>query len=185
MIFSAVNCIQQELDNYLNGFTVTVDVGNISELVNNIADANADIIISVINIEENRISRDPDYFKRRDNDIFLKNPALHLHLTLLFTSLKPSNAYGKSLENLQHVIEFFQKKYVFDHANTPTLDSKIEKLIAEMVTLNLQQLNEIWSVLGSKYYPSVVYRVRMVTIDHETEDGGNLVKEIETKYFMK
>ncbi|AFD07213.1 DUF4255 domain-containing protein [Solitalea canadensis] len=179
MIFPAVNIIQQELSNELSSFPVTVDLGNITEIVNDLSNgANSDIIISLINIEENRISRELDYYVKKDNTILKKNPAIHLYFTLLFTSVKPTSAYGMSLQNLQHVIEFFQKKFVFDHSNTPALHPNIEKLILEMVTLNLQQLHEIWSVLGGKYYPSVMYRVRMVTIDSITDMEGPPVKEI-------
>lgn len=180
MIFPAVSIIQQELSNELNPIPVTVDLGNITEIVTDLSSGtNADIIISLINIEENRVSRELDYYVKKDNGgIIKKNPAIHLYFTLLFTSVKPTAAYGKSLQNLQHVIEFFQKKFVFDHSNTPALHSNIEKLILEMVTLNLQQLHEIWSVLGGKYYPSVMYRVRMVTIDSITDMEGSPVKEV-------
>jgi len=182
MIFQAVNTIKQEL--IANG--VNADLGNISEIINdaNNGGLNADIIISLINIEENRISRDPNNFIRKDGGIILKNPAVHLYLTLLFTSVRrAATAYGLSLQDLQNVVGVFQKKYVFDHGNTAALDQNIEKLILEMVSLNLQQLHEIWSVLGGRYFPSVVYRMRMVTIDSVPRTQGPLIQEIQIDYF--
>ncbi len=181
MIFQAVDIIRQELIANL----VKADLGNISEIINdpNNNGTNADIIISLINIEENRISKDPNNFIRKDGGIILKNPAVHLYLTLLFTSVRRAGAYGLALQDLQSVIGVFQKKYVYDHENTPTLDANIEKLILDMVSLNLQQLHEIWSVLGGRYFPSVVYRMRMVTIDSLSDIPGPLITEIETEYF--
>jgi hypothetical protein len=181
MIFQAVDTIRQELVN--NG--INADLGNISEVVNdiNITAVHADVIISLINIEENRISRDPNNFIRKDGGIILKNPAVHLYLTLLFTSVRSAGGYGLSLQDLQNVISVFQKKFVFDHSNTPALDANIEKLILDMVSLNLQQLHEIWSVLGGRYFPSVAYRMRMVTIDNISELKGPMIEEIETDYF--
>jgi len=180
MIFPAVDIIRQELIN--NG--INADLGNISEIINDINNnvVNADVIISLINIEENRISKSPENFIRKDGGILIKNPAVHLYLTLLFTSVRRAGAYGLSLQDLQNVIGFFQKKFVFDHSNTPALNVNIEKLILDMVSLNLQQLHEIWSVLGGKYFPSVVYRMRMVTIDSVSELSGPLVKEIELNF---
>jgi len=180
MIFPAVDIIRQELIN--NG--INADLGNISEIINDISNnaVNADVIISLINIEENRISKSPENFIRKDGGILIKNPAVHLYLTLLFTSVRRAGAYGLSLQDLQNVIGFFQKKFVFDHSNTPALNVNIEKLILDMVSLNLQQLHEIWSVLGGKYFPSVVYRMRMVTIDSVSELSGPLVKEIELNF---
>jgi hypothetical protein len=180
MIFPAVDIIRQEL--ITNG--VNADLGNISEIINDLNNnaVNADIIISLINIEENRISKSPENFVRKDGGILLKNPAVHLYLTLLFTSVRRAGAYGLSLQDLQNVIGVFQKKFVFDHSNTPALNVNIEKLILDMVSLNLQQLHEIWSVLGGKYFPSVVYRMRMVTIDSVSELSGPLIKEIELNF---
>lgn len=180
MIFPAIDIIRQELNS--NG--INADMGNISEIINDLNGnaVNADVIISLINIEENRISRSPENFIRKDGGILMKNPAVHLYLTLLFTSVRRAGAYGLSLQDLQNVIGVFQKKFVFDHANTPALNANIEKLILDMVSLNLQQLHEIWSVLGGRYFPSVVYRMRMVTIDHLATVNGPLVKEIELNF---
>jgi hypothetical protein len=182
MIYPAVDIIRKEL--VTNG--VNAALGNISEIINDNAgnDINADVIISLINIEENRISRDPSNFiRKQDGGIIMKNPAVHLYLTLLFTSVRrTAGAYGQSLQDLQNVMGVFQKKYVFDHINTPGLNAGIEKLILDMVSLNLQQLHEIWSVLGGRYFPSVAYRVRMVTIDDIPDVSGSLVKEVELNF---
>lgn len=176
MIFPAIDIIRQGL--ITDG--VNADLGNISEIINdsNNNTGNADVVISLINIEENRISKDPNNFIRKEAGIIMKNPAIHLYLTLLFTSVRRAGGYGLSLQDLQNVISFFQKKYVFDHSNTPALNPNIEKLVLDMVSLNLQQLHEIWSVLGGRYFPSVVYRMRMVTIDNISLDEGIPVKEV-------
>src|SRR5688572_3335307 len=124
MIFPAVDIIRQELITN----SINADLGNISEIINevNTSSLNADVIISLINIEENRISRDPNHYIRKDGGgIILKNPAVHLNLTLLFTSVRRSGGYGLSLQDLQNVIGFFQRKYVFDHSNTPGLNINI------------------------------------------------------------
>jgi|ADGO01.1.fsa_nt_gi hypothetical protein len=109
MIYPAVDIIRKEL--VTNG--VNAALGNISEIINDNAgnDINADVIISLINIEENRISRDPSNFiRKQDGGIIMKNPAVHLYLTLLFTSVRrTAGAYGQSLQDLQNVMGVFQK----------------------------------------------------------------------------
>jgi hypothetical protein len=181
MIFPAVDIIRQELIN--SG--INAALGNISEIINDSGGGgvNGDIIISLINIEENRISRDPNNFIRKDGGIIMKNPAVHLYITLLFTSVRrAAGAYGLSLQDLQNVIGVFQRKFVFDQSNTPGLNAGIEKLILDMVSLNLQQLHEIWSVLGGRYFPSVAYRMRMVTIDSIPDTSGPLITEVELNF---
>ena len=68
---------------------------------------------------------------------------------------------------LSAAISFFQYTSVFNHNNTPDLDSSVEKLVFEMINLNIQELSQLWGVHGGKYLPSVLYKTRMVTI---TED---------------
>jgi len=184
MIFQAIDIIKVELNNAL----ISAELGNIGEIVSGTGNnhgVNADIIISLINIEENRVSRDPTPYVRNDSGIRYKNPAIHLNLTLLFTSVKHSGGYESSLQSIQQLIEFFQTKYVFDHINTPALDPGIEKIILELLSLNLEQLHQLWSMLGGKYHPSVAYRMRMVTIDKDTGISGPLITEIETNYHLK
>ena len=184
MLFAAVEIIRSEL----TAFGVTAELGNIGEIVSNIGTnhgANSDIVVSLINIEEDRVSRDPHNFIRREDGILLKNPAVHLYLTLLFTSVRHESGYGIALQNVQRVIEFFQKKFLFDHTNTPGLDNAIEKLVMDMVSFNMEQLHQLWSMLGGKYHPSVAYRMRMVTIDSVTDKQGSLIKEIETYHHLK
>ena len=188
MIFPAMNIIKQELNNTFtaNHINIHVELGNISEILSD-PNTNRDdtaIIISLINIEENRISRDPNNYVRTGDGIVIKNPAVHLYLSLLFTAIRQTSNHfnDQALQDLQEIIGFFQKKFVFDHSNTEGLNANIEKLILDMVSLNLQQMHEIWTVLGGKYFPSVVYRMRMVTIDNKIEGGGPLIKEIETGY---
>ena len=180
MIFSAMDIIRQELVN--DG--VNADLGNISEIINDINNngQNADVIISLINIEENRISKSPENFIRKDGGILIKNPAVHLYLTLLFTSVRRAGAYGLSLQDQQNVIGFFQKKFVFDHSNTPALNVNIEKLILDMVSMNVEELQLLWSMLGGKYHPSIAYRMRMITIDNTSEQKGSAITDISFNY---
>ncbi len=182
MLFTAIDTIRSEL--VADG--INAELGNVSEVASSgDSGTNADIIISLINIEENRISRDPQNFIRREAGILKKNPAVHLYLTLLFTSIKNNSGYGLSLQNITRVIQFFQKKYVFDHTNTNNLSAGIEKLVLEMNSLTFEQLNQLWSIIGNKYQPSVVYRMRMVTVDSVTDQAGALIKEIEMQFNLK
>ncbi len=186
MVFHALDFIRLELNS--SGRDITSELGNVGELVSNggiNSNTDSNIIISLINIEENRISRDPRNYLKSGTDVFMKNPAVHLNLTLLFTATRSESAYGAALQSIQKVIEFFQDKFVFDRVNTPGLTAGIEKLIFEMVSINMEQLNQLWSILGGRCHPSVVYKMRMITIDSVTRQLGSVVKEIETKFYME
>lgn len=180
MIFQATDIIRSELTN--NG--IGAELGNIGEILgssNHSADTN--IIISLINIEEDRVSRDPKNFIRNGTGVIYKNPAVNLNLTLLFTSVRDNlGGYGLALQSLQNLIAFFQNKYVFDHSNTPALDPGIEKLILDMISMNVEQLQLLWSMLGGKYHPSIAYKMRMITIDSLSDQTGSPINEISFNY---
>ncbi len=63
------------------------------------------------------------------------------------------------------MVAYFQSKNVFTRANTPGMDNRIGKLIVEMESPAANKLNNIWTTLGAKYIPSVVYKVRMLSFD--------------------
>jgi hypothetical protein len=69
---------------------------------------------------------------------------------------------------------------VFTPGSYPNLDIRIQKLITDLYTVNFEQLNQIWSILGGKYLPSVLYKVRQITIDEDAIDyESGFIKEVD------
>jgi hypothetical protein len=60
---------------------------------------------------------------------------------------------------------------VFDRANSPALDPRFERITMEIENLSTAELSNLWGILGSRYLPSVLYRLRMVTIDEGQVTG--------------
>lgn len=143
-------------------------------------DPNYRVLISLVNLEEDRISKNPEFAVKTDSGLVYKNPKIFMNLYVLFSTNK--NDYEQALQYLSYVIQFFQYRNVFDSNNSPDLPLQIEKLIADLVTLNFEQLNHLWGVLGGKYIPSALYKVRLVTIDEGlTEAESELIREIFTE----
>jgi hypothetical protein len=132
------------------------------------------ILLSLINIEEEPLLRNPENFFKRNNSVVYKNPPMYFNVTIMFgafhTDPNREQAYTDSLTYIQKVIGFFQRESVFDPSNSPDLPQGIEKLVFELVNLNLEQLHHLWTLLGGKYIPSVVYKMRMVIIDEALEE---------------
>lgn len=184
MIFQAISFIQRRLNDRVG--TVAASIGEIVAETASMPGQGTDIVLSLINVEENRISRDPRNFQRSGTGLILKNPPVHLNLTLLFTAIRRGDApYDNALINLQTVIQFFQSQYVFDQTNSNDLDPGIEKLVLEMMTINMEQLNHLWSIMGGRYHPSVVYKMRMVTVDSVSDQDGAIITEIESNFKLK
>ncbi len=141
-------------------------------------------ILSLVNIEEDRVSKQQENYVRTDISVEYKNPPLFINLYML-VSLNRNN-YAQSLTWLGHILQFFQFQNVFTPLTHPSLDSRILKLIVELYSLNFEQVNHLWSTLGGKYLPSVMYKVRQISIDEDlTLSERGFIKEIEIEGRMK
>lgn len=90
---------------------------------------------------------------------------ININLHILFSAYFTSNNYPESLRFLSFIIAYFQGKNVFTRSNTPKMDNRIEKLIFKLENLGIERQNNVWTMLGAKYIPSVMYQVRMLTFD--------------------
>ena len=140
--------------------------------------------MSLINIEEERVFKEQRAAYLNENGKTQSyNPELRLNLYILITSnfqdkLKedPTDDYREGLKQLSNVILFFQSKNVFTNENSPLLasiDPNIQKIIVELYSYSFEQLYNFWSVVGTKYLPSVLYKVRMLRFQ-----GGSVDAEL-------
>lgn len=96
-------------------------------------------------------------------------PDLFLNLKVLFSAYFNSLNYTDSLKYLTAVIAFFHAKPVFNLSNSPSLVSTgIEKLNFDIFHQDSNAKNNLWATLGAKYMPSVVYKIRMLTVSDST-----------------
>ncbi|MGA2822770.1 MAG: Pvc16 family protein, partial [Bacteroidales bacterium] len=122
MINLALNFIAKNIQTYLGlqlgeikdyillGNVSNLDTGSDSSLQNK-------IILSVVNIEEDRIYRSPDNYSRIDRQVIYKNPPIYLNLDILFAANYTD--YYTSLLLISNVIKFFQFQNVFTPLNSP------------------------------------------------------------------
>ncbi len=129
--------------------------------------ANEDnLIISLVNIEQERLSHNSKA-KHPDKPV-------NIYLYILFAAGFTESNYEESLKMLSATISFFQERPAFTHENTPELDHRIDKLNFEMINLTIQELSQLWGIQGGKYYPSVLYRARIISImDGDSMDTGS------------
>lgn len=170
MIENALIFLRNQINSYLKlRLGITNDMAVIDNIVSQNGVLNAsELCLSLINVEEEKIHKSQSPYKIADNGtVNLVNPEIKLNLYVLFTANFGTNNYGEALRFLSHVITFFQGRQVFHRQNAPALDEQIEKLIIELVTLSFEQQNHLWGFIGAKYIPSVLYKVRLLTVADE------------------
>lgn len=103
---------------------------------------------------------------------------VYLNLLVMFAANFSGHNYSEALKFLSGTIGFFQAKPVFEQHGSPGLDPRIERLTLEIENLNTAELSNLWGILSGKYLPSILYRVRMVTIDesHVTSQDTNIMR---------
>ena len=140
--------------------------------------------ISLINIEEEKIFKTqvPPVFYRDDSKkvYTTREPDLKLNLYILISSYNKS--YEDALKFISRVVGFFQANNVFSHDgdDNEDLPEAIERVIVELYTAGFEQQNQIWASLSTGYIPSVIYKVRMLTIDLATlSDEQKAIRKIQ------
>lgn len=185
MIKEALNFLKDELEVYLELVNQTATPMDGFIVLTNVAKENGEwaipndkIGMSLINIEEERVFKDQQFLHRNDvGNIEQYNPEIKLNLYVLFCARyvdgDGDNNYSEGLKQISNVISFFQGKYVFTPDNTPAMDEKLQKLIVELYSYTFEQQYNFWSILGAKYLPSVLYRVRLVTYQEKVLQNQN------------
>lgn len=159
------------------------------------------IILSIVNIEEDKTTKNQSLYKKEiivatidgedvDAREKYKKPAQNLVFSILFTSyIKNTDQYLEGISKLEQIIRYLQNNNVF-YFNSDDLFEQTEsypqnveysKLIIDLITLKTDQLNQMWSYLGSKYMPSVLYTMRLVRIQDEKVNPSVVIKEVKTQ----
>jgi hypothetical protein len=189
MLLETFQFFKEELNKYLilkgvvSTETTRVELGNIARVYDNETTGTSEpitnrAILSLVNVEEDRVSKQQENYVKSTLSTRYKSPPLFLNLYMLVAVNR--NSYGQSLAWLSHILQFFQFQNVFTPITHPSLEeSRILKLIVELHTLNFEQINHLWSTLGGKYLPSVLYKIRQITLDEDlmTSESG-FIREI-------
>lgn len=183
MIDNALKFVANEVNKYLSRKIASQDptmrfvvLGNVARAMdpepgNNGTNLQGKAVLTLVNLEEDRISKPVQNYVKVNDRIEYRNPKVYLNLYCLFSVVH--NSYDVALQYLSLIIQFFQHKNVIDHRNSPSsaegrLDPRIEHLVCDMVTMNFEQVNHLWGTLGGKYLPSVLYKMRLVAIEDDT-----------------
>ncbi|MDR3479531.1 MAG: DUF4255 domain-containing protein [Burkholderiaceae bacterium] len=120
------------------------------------------LVVSLVNLEREASAATNGVSTRAEGGYSRTSPALHLNLYILVTASFVNN-YPGALTFLSAALGFFQAKPNFDAQSSPAFPREMERLSLELVSLSIQELNNLWAILGAKYLPSAMYKVRMLT----------------------
>lgn len=173
MIDRAIGQVAAQLNEYLRGLIESSeDIVVVSNLLGPdgapAPNVNNRVVLFLTSIEKDTIPVRPP---QGTFDGLDAHRPLFLNLYLMVAANFTGNNYPEALKYLSHTIAFFHSRPVLNHSNSPDLDERIEKLVLDIENTSPQAMSNIWGVLGGRYLPSVLYRVRMVAV------GGEEIRE--------
>lgn len=183
MVYTVLSTIQKKLDEFIrNKFSLNEQLVQLSNLANgdslqeNIS--NNKLLVTLVNIER-EYSMGIQFRTNTLNNgtSSLGRPPVHLNFFVMFSANFAEKNYDESLKYISATLEFVQRNDLINQYNTPELDKSIAKLQIELVNLSFHELSNLWSILGSKYLPSFLCKIRMIAIDSDEIDRIQIASE--------
>lgn len=171
MIQAALSHLANQLNAYLKRTNnLTEDIVVVSSLIESDGSSaphtNNKLVLLLTNIEKDTVPQsNASRAAGFDGRALVGSRSVYLNLSVMLAANFSGSNYAEALKFISKAIAFFQMQPVFDKHSSPDLDSRIDKLVLDIENLNIQDLSNLWGLLGGKYLPSVYYRVRMVTIN--------------------
>lgn len=168
MILQAMKFVEQRLNRYLLGrYPSQSDWVVLSGITQNDGSVPLDvarkIALTLINIERDPVATNTQ--PRSQNDAkgsAVMNPTLRVNLDVLI-SAHFDDTYADGLELLSSAIGFFQGSSIYSPQTAPDLPPGLDRLTTEWVDLDVARIHQLWTVLGGRYRPSVLYKFRMLS----------------------
>ncbi|RZN84062.1 MAG: DUF4255 domain-containing protein [Winogradskyella sp.] len=174
MIDKALQFTNQTLEQFLKfklGLDENVVVTNsIIDVTGTLSKLNQNkIVLTLINLKRETIK--PFYVrqKRVVNGYSDKTPVERYNLDLLVTS--NFDHYKETLKFLNDTILFFQINPVLNSNTSSNIPSGLLKLEFELESIDFHQMHSLWNAMGAKYQPSVIYKMRLITLDANQTEG--------------
>ncbi|RCU50552.1 DUF4255 domain-containing protein [Corallincola holothuriorum] len=170
MIADALEYIRREVREYLSLADTEVTLGHAHELKDI---GSAGVRLTLVSLAEESALRNQSHTVRTLNSFEYQQPPVLLNLFLLISF--DFSQYETSLLRLSQTVERFQSQRYFDHNNAsdPNLwPAGLERLVFDLHNVGFEQLNQLWGVLGGSYYPSILYKVRLVKIQAQESVSG-------------
>ncbi|HWD28601.1 MAG TPA: DUF4255 domain-containing protein [Rhizomicrobium sp.] len=208
MLSHALTILQNELETHLTAaygmpaVSPQVRLGNIAEGVGHTGNPAAvarDVLdISMVNIREEKTLKNVPNTVRDDATlrVVYRNPPVFLNFHILVAATHSS--YSNALLVLSRAIKFFQFNNVLDQNsvlpgsitnNAPAnpLDQLATfKLIFDIYSPTMEEVNHLWGTLGGKQYPFVLYTLRLLELSFKaTQAEAGMITTVITDTFQK
>ncbi|GAB2808424.1 Pvc16 family protein [Ferruginibacter profundus] len=175
MINQALEFTSTVLDQYLkNRFALDESKLQLNILIEpggTIPPANKNkLVLSLINIEKESVRPFYTTKEKLPNGSYADvSISARFNLDILLST--SFDDYKEGLKFLDAAILFFQVNTFLDNKTNPEIPAGITKLEYDVEKLTYHQMHSLWTAMGAKYQPSIIYKIRMVTLRGAEVEG--------------
>lgn len=165
----AISFLSETLNRHLkNQFGLDEDRVRIGRLINQDgtipAENNNKLVFSFVNLTQETIKAFSSNQMGFTSRGYQKNQTpLYLNLEILVAAMFDDE--NESLKFLSGAVEFFHENAFLEKSAQPGMPENVDKITLEIVNLSLQDADAMWSAIGAKAMPSVLYKVRVISIN--------------------
>ena len=200
----ALTIVANELEKHLTGIygvpavTPQVVLANIAEGISGGGGVvpREVLAFSMVNIREEKSLKNVPAYQRDDATlrVIYQNPPVFLNFHILAVATHAN--YSNALLVLSRAIKFFQFKNVFDQ-NSVSPDSLTKnapanpldqleafRLIFDLYSPTMEEVNHLWGTLGGKQYPFVLYTLRLLEMQFKAiqAEAGMITEVVSDLY---
>lgn len=189
MIYPVLRFLAEQMNQYIDlvkkpgdGIAAPVAIlENVSRLNEDDLETINNVLLTLVNLsEEATLKNNPGQVVMNSELVRYDNPPVNLNLYLLITSCMTN--YENALIYLTHAITFFQGKNIFTKQNSTTQVEGLPdhfRIILDLHSLTLEQVNFLWSTLGGKQHPFVCYKVRILQLERpSTAETRGVIRQV-------
>lgn len=129
------------------------------------------IVLSLIHVEEETTKQFYNRTASVPDGNYVKKPVSNRYN--LFMLVTPNfDDYNEALKFLSVTMQFFQTNELIDVTKYANIPPEIGRLEFEFQKGDgYMQMQNLWTALGAKYQPSIIYKIRMITIASDEIEG--------------
>lgn len=122
------------------------------------------LMLSLVNLER-EASGDGGYMQRTATGYAGRRQPLLMNMHIMMAAVYEDKRYTEALSVLSDTLTFIQ--------STPRFEAGGKSYTVELVPMSTMDLHNIWTTMGGQYYPSVICKVRGLTIDSAQITSGS------------
>ena len=176
MIDRVLNLVLNRLNGYLAGqFRTSEDIVALSPLTD--AEGKpADTVrnklaLFITNIAEDPMPRGIGAGRGAPMGQVAQPHPMHLDVYVMLAAAHDPDKYGEGLKQLSAALRHFQAEPVITPQTAPDMPEGLRQLSFEISNLKVEEMGQMWGNLGGRYVPSVMFKIRFVTIDADAVTG--------------